>query len=574
MYEELIEKLNPKPKFNLRWYHDEDLYSEGEIEDVLIQMIAENEPEDYVDAIHEKFNWSTFYHLTCLRKNILNWYPFKKESSVLEIGCGIGAITGVLCDKCQDVTAVELSKKRATGALLRCREKDNLEIIVGNLNDIEFTKKYDYITLVGVLEYQGSFTNTADPYSDFLKKIKTLLKPEGKLLIAIENQFGLKYWCGAVEDHTGIPFEGMNRYRISGEGIRTFSKADLDELVKRSGFKNTYFYYPMPDYKLPTVIYSQDYLPQNESMNKMHCYYVPDNQSLIANERNLYKDVIKNGVFEFFANSFLVECSDAEDIGDVTFATICSERKESYRIATRIMRKNTVEKIGLNKACEEKHLKQVLKNERMLEERGLQVWKSRWENNHLVTEFSDAPSAEDVALEACKNGDLEKFYALFDQLYEQILRSSDEIPWEENIIYGLELGIEPDKEKFGPILRVGYLDMILKNAFYREGEMLWFDQEWILEAVPARFVLYRAINELYYVFPNVKEFCTIEQLVKRYEMISTYEIYQSLEWMFSELVFDETQIIQSSVFRGSDDQACERNIEKILQSRQKTREDA
>ena len=39
----------------------------------------------------------------------------------------------------------------------------------------------------------------------FLIKIKQLLKPDGKLLIAIENQYGLKYWCGALEDHTGLP---------------------------------------------------------------------------------------------------------------------------------------------------------------------------------------------------------------------------------------------------------------------------------------------------------------------------------------------------------------------------------
>ena len=243
MYQELIEKLKPKPKFNLKWYKNDDLYSEGEIEDVIIQLIAENEPENYVNAIYNNFNWSTYYHLTHIRKNILNWYPFEKDSSVLEIGCGLGAITSVLCDNCQDVTAVELSKKRATGALLRCREKENLEIIVGNLNDIEFEKKYDYITLIGVLEYQGSYTETENPYQDFLEKVKGLLKPSGKLLIAIENQYGLKYWCGAREDHTAIPFEGMNQYSITTRKVRTFSKAGLQELVKDSGFKNTYFYY-------------------------------------------------------------------------------------------------------------------------------------------------------------------------------------------------------------------------------------------------------------------------------------------------------------------------------------------
>lgn len=39
-----------------------------------------------------------------------------------------------------------------------------------------------------------------------LNMLKPFLKENGKVLLAIENKFGLKYWCGAAEDHTGIPF--------------------------------------------------------------------------------------------------------------------------------------------------------------------------------------------------------------------------------------------------------------------------------------------------------------------------------------------------------------------------------
>ena len=51
------------------------------------------------------------------------------------------------------------------------------------------------------------------------------------------------------EDHVGIPFEGINQYRDVERGVRTFSKTALDTLIKESGFHNTYFYYPYPDYK-------------------------------------------------------------------------------------------------------------------------------------------------------------------------------------------------------------------------------------------------------------------------------------------------------------------------------------
>ena len=135
----------PKPIFNTSFYSGADLYSDGNIEDTIISIIAQNPTTDYEEIISKNFSWPVFYHLTRIRQNIINWYPIDKDSDVLEIGCGMGAITELLCNKARSVTAVELSQKRATATYLRCRDYDNLEIIVGNLNDIQFNKKYDYI---------------------------------------------------------------------------------------------------------------------------------------------------------------------------------------------------------------------------------------------------------------------------------------------------------------------------------------------------------------------------------------------------------------------------------------------
>lgn len=154
----------PKPVFNTDFYSGEDLYSDGDIEDKIINLIAQKPDTDYEEVISRNFSWPVFYHLTRIRQNLLNWYPIDKNSDVLEIGCGMGAITELLCKKAKNVTAVELSKNRATATYLRCRNYDNLEIIVGNLNDIQFSKKYDYITLIGVLEYQNNFTNSDNSF--------------------------------------------------------------------------------------------------------------------------------------------------------------------------------------------------------------------------------------------------------------------------------------------------------------------------------------------------------------------------------------------------------------------------
>lgn len=562
MYCELIEKLAPKPVFNLKWYKDEDLYSDGPIEDTIIQIIAENEPEEYTEAIARAMCWPTYYHLTHLRKNILNWYPFKEGSSVLEIGCGLGAITSVLCDKCQSVTAVELSRRRATAALLRCRERENLEIIVGNLNDIEFEKKFDYITLIGVLEYQGTFTDADNPYLDFLMEIKKLLKPDGKLLIAIENKYGLKYWCGAREDHTGMPFEGMNQYTLSNREVRTFARRELEELVKESGFGNTYFYYPMPDYKLPTVVYSQGSLPQNENMHNLEPYYIPDRTTLVADEMEIYKDVIENGVFEFFANSFLVECSDSKDIGKIKQSCLASERRGKYQVATTFTRDGEVQKLALRKeGCA--HVEQIMKNSIALARSGRKILPMQLRDGKLVSEFVTYELLEERLLDAVRRKNRFEFYRILDKVYEEILASSGQVAPEENIIYALDLDNDSNSKKYGPILRIGYLDMILRNAFYVDGQILWFDQEWILECVPAGFILYRLFKELYAAYNWIDKVFSLQEVGEKYHLISAWNSYQMLEGLFLIDILDIAHTEEGKTYRGGDREACLTNIKKL-----------
>ena len=162
-------------------------YSDGDIENDLLQLIME-EP-DVEKILAEDDRWPVLYHFSPVRQNILEWYPFKKDASVLEIGAGCGAISGVLCRNAKHVTSVDLSKRRSLINANRNKEYDNLTIMVGNFNDVVLKEKYDYITLIGVLEYAGYYTDDEHPFEAFLKKISGYLKEAGietKLIEGIE----------------------------------------------------------------------------------------------------------------------------------------------------------------------------------------------------------------------------------------------------------------------------------------------------------------------------------------------------------------------------------------------------
>lgn len=292
---------------NYDYYSGTDLYSDGDIEDTLLDIVKNHKKSEFPDIIVESKSWPILYHLSEVRTNILNWYPFEKNAHVLEVGAGCGAITGAIAEKVEKVTAIDLSKRRSMINAYRNKEKDNIEIMVGNFNDIAagLDEKFDYVTLIGVLEYGELYIPEKDAYHAFLKKIAGLLKPGGKVLIAIENQLGLKYFAGCREDHVGKYFEGIEGYRTTN-GVKTFSKKVLKNLIEESGYENVWFAYPYPDYKLPTTIYTDDFLPvKGELVDNMRNFDA--DRMILFEETKVWDTLLDAGLFQEFSNSFFVE---------------------------------------------------------------------------------------------------------------------------------------------------------------------------------------------------------------------------------------------------------------------------
>lgn len=291
---------------NYEYYKGTDLYSDGDIEDVLLDIVKNHSKEEYADIIKEKKSWPILYHLSDVRENIINWYPLEKDAEVLEVGAGCGAISGTLAKQAGKVTAIDLSKRRSLINAYKNKDRDNLEILVGNFNDIadKLEKKFDYITLIGVLEYARCYIDEDNAVDLFLQKIRKLLKPDGKVIIAIENQLGLKYFAGCREDHVGKYFEGIEGYPTT-KGAETFSKKVITEILKKNGFEHTQFYYPYPDYKLPDRIYSDDALPQKGELMQNLRNFDAD-RMVLFNESRVFDTLIDAGLFQEFSNSFLI----------------------------------------------------------------------------------------------------------------------------------------------------------------------------------------------------------------------------------------------------------------------------
>ncbi len=298
------QELIGKVKLNYKWYKGTDLYSDGdEVENHILDIVSNESGFDYC---HPDMNsWPVLYHLTRQRENICLPMDLRSDDEVLEIGAGMGAVTGGVAPYVKKVDCIELSRRRSLINATRHKDMDNIEIIVGNFQDIEIEKKYDVVTLIGVLEYGCYYIDSERPYEDFLEKVHSVMKDGGRLYIAIENKLGMKYFTGSHEDHLSVPFVGIEGYR-QGDHVRTFTKSELTEMLKNAGFGDIYFYYPFPDYKLPTVIYSDDNIKDADIDFPENANYDLDVMTLFSQNR-AFAGLKGTEERAAFANSFLIE---------------------------------------------------------------------------------------------------------------------------------------------------------------------------------------------------------------------------------------------------------------------------
>lgn len=461
---------------DLSKYPGEDFYCDGDVEDEILTITKNYSELEYQQMIEEKKSWPILYHLSAQRENIVEFLPISKADRVLEVGSGCGAITGALSEKAGSVTCVDLSKKRSMINAYRHSECENVTIHVGNFKDIEpdLPSDYDYICLIGVFEYGQSYIGGDKPFVEFLNILKKHLAPDGRIIIAIENKYGLKYFAGCMEDHLGTYFSGIENYASGGE-VRTFSRQGLEAIFEECGVEEYHFYYPYPDYKFMTTVYSDKKLPgMGELTNNLRNF--DRDRMLLFNEKNAFDGLIKDGLFPIFSNSYLVVLG--EDIS-VDYARYSNDRAPEYQIKTVICENGNgqkeVRKYPLTEAAREHiaNLPAAYKSlEKRYEESGLCVNKCKLaeEGQALYAgfEFVEGRPLSEL-MDACLDKqDFDGFMKLFEKYLEYISYHED--------------------------YPVADFDLVFSNILVHEDTWTLIDYEWTFgKAIAPKELAFRAV---------------------------------------------------------------------------------
>ena len=117
---------------------------------------------------------------------IIGWYNFIKGANILYIGNREDSIAGFFYYREIDIDCLDINEMLKESAQ-------------------ESPKQYDYIICIACLE------QSEDPVKD-LKAMGKMLRPEGNLLLGMNNRLGIRYFCGDTDPYTGHVFDGVEGY--------------------------------------------------------------------------------------------------------------------------------------------------------------------------------------------------------------------------------------------------------------------------------------------------------------------------------------------------------------------------
>lgn len=359
---------------------------------------------------------------------------------------------------------------------------------------------FDFVISVDLFE-------RAQKSDQIIFNLKRVLSATGRILIGADNRLGIKYFCGEADPYTGRCFENLAKYEGYDKSSLTgkcYTKAELDELLKKAGLK-TKFYSIFPTLEKPQLIIAEDYTPRERvSMRYLPIYENPD--TIFFHEETLCSDFFDNGMLHAVANGFLIECAIEDNFFDEKQITSTLNRDEENAYFT-IIYSDRVEKRSIREKGRS-GLEQLCVNHQRLQERGIPVVMGKVKNNSYFMPYIDAPTG-DQYLRQLLCTDAKEFLKCMDEFRNLIFKSSEHIREDEK----------------GIILREGVVDMIPINSFFWNNQFVFFDQEFCIPEYPLNAILYRSIVVIY------EQTAEEECLVPQNELYDRYGMSESLDWL-------------------------------------------
>ena len=312
-----------------------------------------------------------------------------------------------------------------------------------------------------------------DKIKEFENAVKDLAE-NSKILIILENNLSIRNVCQNIENQDKL-----------------FNRKEIEELLDKNGLIYRKFYYPLPDSKMTNVIFTDNHLPDTQTISRNIVFY-KNNDIKKNDEREEFNKLLKqdSNLFRMFANTFFIECSKKEFIDNgIEFVSFSNMRKEQYRIRT-IMRGDSVYKQAVNDKSK-KHIEQIKRNIDIINEIKLNTLDTYTEDTIISNYQKGKETFDKIVVNKLKNNEKREVEELINNFFEELKQKLVIVKPEQNVFDKYEIEYEKQDIEKLTFVKYGLWDLIFQNIFYIDNKYFFFDQEWIEENLPLEFIIYR-----------------------------------------------------------------------------------
>lgn len=415
-----------------------------------------------------------------IKSNIINWYDFRENSNILVIGNYLKEV----------IEKMSLKLSRI--------------VYIDNFKEQSLDETFDYILIKDDL--------------NVLDCVKKFLKPDGTILLLINNRIGISNFAGA-DDFKSICEEKENVY----------TKKEIENILTEQGFSSYKFFYPLPNYQIANVIFSDDYLPEYNNTKLMNTNLYEKENVIVFDERKAIQQLTKVGEFQNFANSYLVEINPKTEIKFVSFNNI---RKKEYRLCTKLY-KDYVVKEYTNEASK-LHIANMENHIKNLREHGFEII-DRTENEKIVSKYISEETLYQNILKLINARQVENAVELIQLWFKEIkskfiMDRTDRLNQE---IFAQNIDLSNLT-----IVKNAYIDLVFENTFMIDNNFVFFDQEWVVDNLPLEFILYRAINNMYMYNSEIEEIIARKEFLEKFNLLNYLSMFEEIEKVIQNVIID------------------------------------
>jgi SAM-dependent methyltransferase len=223
------------------WSQDSEVVSELQREAEIVERVL-LEVGDLsslsAELLRKALDLGVWYHFNPFRSSAVRVLDLPSNCSVLEIGCGAGAVTRYLAEQGFRVTAVESSPELARCARLRCQGFRNVDIVESYLDVMTLDEKFDLVVCLDPTLAESEFY---EPGLELFAMCRKVLRSTGSLVLAVGNPI----------HHMADGHIELSRDDVRGQGAPLGS---LRDSLASAGFPHHETFLAFPHHAAPRLL--------------------------------------------------------------------------------------------------------------------------------------------------------------------------------------------------------------------------------------------------------------------------------------------------------------------------------